>query len=235
MLIPLKDRNPTERTSVVTVALIALNVAAYLLTTQGLFAGPDLENVVRWGAIPCDVLGNCPRLSGQIVEVFPARLGVLSLLTSMFMHANLLHIGGNMLYLWIFGNNIEDRLGRVGFVVFYLGTGFIASGAHLLLNADATTPVVGASGAVSGVLGAYLVLYPHARVLSLVPLGFFFFTVEIPAGILLVVWFVLQLFGGLGGGSNVAFAAHIGGFAAGWLLIRVFPKRRRRIDVVGPW
>lgn len=246
MLIPLKDQNPTERAPVLTVTLIGLNVIVFVLTGFQ----PGLLDLLRYGAIPCELFGECPpdlaeqyalllARQGQPVSVEVVRQALdrpvlLSLITSMFMHAGFLHIGGNMLYLWIFGNNIEDRLGRVGFVMFYLATGLVASGAHVLLNTGSAQPVVGASGAVSGVLGAYLVLFPHARVLALVPLGFFFFTVQLPAGVLLVVYFVLQLFGVLGGGSSVAFAAHIGGFVAGWLLIRVFPKRRRRLDTIGP-
>ena len=230
MLIPIRDHNPYKRFPLVTVVVIAINVFVFLSV------GAGEEAVFHYGSVPCDVLGRCAQVSAQLADAFPDRRPLFSLVTSMFMHGDLFHLGGNMLYLWVFGNNVEDRLGRVGYIAFYLGTGLVAAFAHFLIgNTESIIPVVGASGAVSGVLGAYVVLWPHARVVSLVPLGFFFFTTEVPAWFLIGFWFVVQVVLGLGSlgysgaGGGVAFFAHIGGFAAGWLVARLFvPKRRRR-------
>jgi membrane associated rhomboid family serine protease len=154
----------------------------------------------------------------------------------MFMHGSLAHLAGNMLFLWVFGNNVEDRLGRVRYLGFYLVCGLAAAFTHIALSMASRTPIVGASGAISGVLGAYLVLWPRARVLTLVPF-LFFIPVEVSAGFLLGMWFVLQLLNALGGlgaaeSSGVAFFAHVGGFAAGWILIRMLAPRVRRRE---PW
>jgi membrane associated rhomboid family serine protease len=150
----------------------------------------------------------------------------------MFMHGGLLHIGGNMLYFWIFGNNIEDRLGHLRFFFFYLFCGIFAAYAHALSSPHSEVPMIGASGAISGVLGAYLVLYPRARVLVLLPLLFFITTARVPALVVLGIWFAGQLLSSLmaapGSGGGVAFAAHVGGFVGGILLIRAFLHERRR-------
>jgi membrane associated rhomboid family serine protease len=162
----------------------------------------------------------------------------MSLFTSMFMHGDILHLGFNMLFLWVFGNNIEDRLGRIRFPVFYLVTGIAASFAHILFSASSTVPTVGASGAISGILGGYILLWPAATIISIVPLGFFFFSVRTPAWVSLGLWFVVQLLGttaGLGRAGDqggVAYLAHIGGFIAGLLLI--IPFGGRRTDVPSP-
>jgi len=206
MFLPLKDENPTSRVPVFTFLLIAANVAMFayqVLSPQGLGF-----HVFRMGAVPYELthfttLPGLPRLAPP-----------LTLLTSMFVHGGLFHLLGNMLYLWIFGNNIEDYLGPVRFVLFYLFTGLGASVTHIVFHPNSTIPVVGASGAIAGILGAYLVLYPGARVLTLV----FFWIVPVPAAILLMLWFFGQLMNvGLGGG--VAWFAHIGGFLIGILLI----------------
>lgn len=226
-LIPLRDENPTRRFPLVTVGLIAANVVVFF------GVGSSLEAVFRYGAVPCDVVGRCVALPPGALPILGSRPALLSLVTSMFMHADILHLGFNMLFLWVFGNNVEDRLGHVRFSVFYLATGLAAAFAHILVNPTSFIPVVGASGAISGVLGAYVVLWPRATVVSLVPLGFFFTTVRTPAWVTLGLWFAVQIFGGLAGlgqtGGGVAYLAHIGGFVAGLALIFVFagPKRRR--------
>ena len=157
---------------------------------------------------------------------------VSDIFTSMFMHGGLAHLGGNMLYLWIFGDNVEDRLGRVGYLIFYLFGGVVASLAHILTNPGSQIPTVGASGAIAAVLGAYLVMYPQSRVATFIPLGFFMRLTLLPASIVLGLWFVLQLFSGflsLGGPDvgGVAFWAHIGGFVAGVVLGLLFRGRRQ--------
>ena len=213
MFLPLKDDNPTSRVPVFTLLLIAVNVGVFFyqaLSSQGLEF-----HVVRMGAIPYELthfttLRGLPRLAPP-----------LTLLTSMFVHGGLFHLLGNMLYLWIFGNNIEDYLGKVRFVLFYLLAGLGASAAHVIFHPNSQSPMVGASGAIAGILGAYLVLYPGARVLTLV----LFWIVPVPAAIVLMLWFFGQVMnGGLGGGG--AWCAHIGGFLIGVLLIS--RSRRRR-------
>jgi membrane associated rhomboid family serine protease len=163
-----------------------------------------------------------------------------TLLTSLFLHGGWLHVGGNMLYLWIFGDNVEDRLGRIRFLVFYLLCGVAASGVHILANPHSTVPTIGASGAIAGVLGAYLLLYPGARVLTLIPLGFYLQVVQLPAFFFLGFWFLIQFISGAaslaargGGAGGIAWWAHIGGFAAGIILQFVFRKRQRRLR--GTW
>lgn len=220
MFIPLKDENPTYRFPYVTVFFIILNVLVFLYQ---LFSGQGLQYFVyKMGAIPYEIthfttLPGPPRVS-------PA----LSLVTSMFLHGGLFHLFGNMLYLWIFGNNIEDFLGPVRFVLFYFLSGLGASLTHILLHPNSQIPMIGASGAIAGVLGAYLILYPGARVLTLVFLFFFIRIIPIPAAIILGFWFLLQVFNiGLGGG--VAWFAHIGGFLIGIGLIKIHTRKRRRI------
>lgn len=216
-MIPLRDRNPTRRTPVVTLALIVACFAAFALelsvTTTG--GDPALEAFFRqWGAVPADVstaLGS-GNYFGQ------ATLGVLA---SMFLHASWLHIIGNMLFLWIFGNNVEDRLGSVRFGLFYLVGGIAAALTQVAIDPQSQVPLVGASGAIAAALGAYIVLFPRARILSIVFLGFFYQLLEVPALIVLGYWFVLQLISGFGAfgaetaQGGVAFFAHIGGFVLG--------------------
>jgi len=215
-VIPLRDANPTRRTPVVTIGLIALCVAAFLgeLTVQ-LNGDPDLVRFFdRWALVPAQLtaaLDSGSQASGELVTV----------LTSMFLHGGWIHLGGNMLYLWIFGNNIEDRFGHVGFLVFYLLGGVAAAATQVFRDPTSEVPIIGASGAIAAVLGAYLVLYPRARVLSLVFLGFFAQVIQVPAVLVLGFWFVLQLFSGLmslgaaGADGGVAVFAHIGGFLFG--------------------
>jgi membrane associated rhomboid family serine protease len=219
-VLPLRDNVPTRRFPVVTVALIAANAAVWIL-----YQVPELEeSVFRLGFLPCEPEGTCDNVGYS----WPANV-----FTSMFAHASWFHVIGNMLFLWIFGNNVEDALGRVRYLVFYLAAGVAATAAQtavtLWLGApeDAAIPSVGASGAISGVLAAYLVLFPLARVVTLV----FVFIVEIPAMLFLVTWFGLQLWLGSfslvepQSGGGVAFFAHIGGFAFGLLAIKLLVPR----------
>jgi membrane associated rhomboid family serine protease len=220
MFIPLRDDNPTARIPYVTVLLLALNILVFFFQ---IFSPSGLEYyVLRMGAIPYEIthftslpIPNVPRLPPPI-----------TLLTAMFLHGGILHLLGNMLYLWIFGNNIEDYLGSFRFVLFYLLSGLGASLTHIIFNPNSQVPMIGASGAIAGVLGAYLILYPRANVLTLVFLFFFIRIVPIPAAIVLGFWLFLQILNvGMGGG--VAWFAHIGGFLVGILLIKVFSGRRR--------
>jgi rhomboid family protein len=230
-VIPLRDANPTERRAWVTLGLIALNAVAFAVW-QGLPITGDLSQaqarvVVCHGAIPFEVSHLRPL--PQVVQVCGGKSVVLSIFTSMFLHANLLHIGGNMLFLWVFGNNVEDRMGRPVFLLFYLAAGVVAALAQVLISPDSRVPLIGASGAIAGTLGAYIVLYPRARVLTAI-LFFFITLVEIPAVIVLGLWFVLQFFSGIGQlgtsvSGGVAFFAHIGGFVFGGLVALLYRAR----------
>ncbi len=224
-MIPLRDDNPTSLTPVVSYGVLAACVLTFLWE-QSLPPGALQAAFHGYGLVPAVLL------EGQVlppgVDSLPSTLTVIS---SMFLHGGWMHLIGNMMYLWIFADNIEDILGHGRFVVFYLVCGIIAALSHAIPNADSVVPMVGASGAISGVLGAYLVKYPKARVLVLIPLGFFTRIMHLPAVAVLGFWFVLQLIqGGLsgGGGGGVAFGAHIGGFIAGVVLIPIFAPGRRR-------
>ncbi len=220
-MIPLRDANPTRRTPVVTLALIAVCGAAFAWELAILAQGGDAA-LARFiddhGVVPSQLaaaLGRGDVLSGPVLDVF----------TSLFLHAGWLHLLGNLLYLWIFGNNVEDRMGRVAFLAFYLLGGIVAVAGQTLIDPASDVPMIGASGAISASLGAYLVLYPRARIQSLVFLGFFYQLIAVPAVIVLGFWFVLQVIDGLGSlgpstgvDGGVAFFAHIGGFLAGALL-----------------
>jgi len=231
-MIPLHDDAPTRHPPLVTVALIALCTVIFLWQTLG--DRVHQESIVyALGVIPSVLTGNAS-LDPRLVWV-PS---YATIFTSMFLHGGWLHLAGNMLYLWIFGNNVEESMGHGRFVVFYLLCGVAAVLAQTLPHPESDLPMIGASGAISGVLGAYLLLLPRARVLVLIPLGFFFYTVRLPAAIVLVLWFVLQLVSSLlaaPGEGGVAFGAHIGGFVAGMALIGVFkrPGVRLRNPVSG--
>jgi membrane associated rhomboid family serine protease len=218
-MIPLKDDNPTTITPVVTIGVIAINVAVFAYQLSLGAAGQAF--VYTFGAIPIALFG------GESVSPIPP---TVTLFTAMFLHGGIMHVGGNMLYLWIFGNNIEDVMGHGRFVVFYLLCGVAASYAHALSAPASVMPMIGASGAISGVLGAYLLLFPRARVLTLIPLGFYTRMVYVPAAWVLGFWIVIQFLNGtlsLGGrGGGVAWFAHVGGFLAGMLLIRLFVRWR---------
>ncbi|HSA78288.1 MAG TPA: rhomboid family intramembrane serine protease [Nitrospirota bacterium] len=230
-MIPIKDINPTERFAIVTLLIIALNIAVFLYE---LVLGPQAGEmfVNSFALIPKRLFSHVPEASHTV----PAGA---ALFTSMFLHGGFLHIAGNMLYLWIFGNNVEDAMGRIRFIIFYFLCGIIAAYTHALANAASTVPMIGASGAISGVLGAYLLLYPRARVLTLIAFGLYIRTIEVPAMFVLGFWFVLQFLSALlaaGTGGGIAWYAHIGGFVAGILLIGIFKRRdvtwlsRRRDD-----
>ena len=214
-MIPIRDQNPTRHAPVMNYLLITANVLVFLFF---LMAGANQEALVyQFALIPSNVTAGVDL--GDVRDIF----------TSMFMHGGWAHLLGNMLYLWIFGDNVEDRLGSFNYLLFYLAGGVAASLAHILTNPGSQIPTVGASGAIAAVLGAYLVLYPHSRVLTFIPLGFFMRLTLVPASIVLGLWFVLQLFNGvvsLGGPDmgGVAFWAHIGGFAFGALIAFLFAR-----------
>jgi membrane associated rhomboid family serine protease len=220
-VIPLKDANPSERTPIVTFALLALNILAF---AWQLSVGLP-ESVLRGGVIPYEIL------TFTDIEYRAVVPPPLTILTSMFLHGGLTHIGSNMLFLWIFGNNVEDALGRGRFLAFYLACGVVAALAQVAVSAmgsELQIPMVGASGAIAGVLAGYMVLFPHARVLTLLIIIVFIRLTWLPAGLLIALWFGLQLFSAVfGGSSGVAFFAHIGGFVAGFLLVRVMGRRAR--------
>ncbi|MGH7607922.1 MAG: rhomboid family intramembrane serine protease [Gemmatimonadales bacterium] len=231
-MFPYKDENPTERPAIVTVAVIALNVLVWVLV-QGMGAQePLVASVCNLGLVPGEVLGTARPGSG--VELAPglyclvdATPNYATVVTSMFAHGGWFHLIGNMVFLWVFGNNIEDAMGHGKFVAFYLLCGVAAAAAQTVLNTDAVVPMVGASGAISGVLGAYLLLYPRVRVHTLIILPIYITTVALPAYVMLGYWALLQLLGGAGSlgaidRGGVAFFAHIGGFIAGLLLVRLF-------------
>jgi membrane associated rhomboid family serine protease len=250
-LFPLRDNIPTERFPIVTIALIVANVLMYFLFQKGgiSLGSPDSqafnENLIDYGLIPYEVTNpgsNCELVaSGEVAcegqegvtgQAGPQPATAITLFTSMFMHGGLLHLGGNMLFLWIFGNNVEDSMGPVKFIVFYVLGGLAADAAQILISVNSTVPTIGASGAVAGVLGGYLVLFPRARVVTLIFIVFFFTILELPAILFLGVWILQQaLFAYLDlagtGEGGVAYFAHIGGFVFGFLLIRTFAGRRR--------
>lgn len=224
-MLPLRDHNPRDRTPFVTVALIAANVVLFFYE---LTLGPRLEEFLLASAfVPARLFGGGSFAGGD--------LQVDNALLSMFLHGGWAHIGGNMLFLWIFGDNVEDRLGHLRYLVFYLACGFAATYAQAVASPGLLVPTVGASGAIAGVLGAYLFLHPVARIHTLVFLGIFITTVEVPAIFFLPFWFLLQLVSGFASvgaetsaeAGGVAWFAHIGGFVAGPLLLLALGGRRR--------
>jgi membrane associated rhomboid family serine protease len=260
-VIPIKDNIPTDRFPVVTAALILINVIAYLLAIRhggSLISGPDTHEIIRYGAIPRALTHSgvhcaevAPVSAPQSAEMvcnggLLAANGITpenslptwqTIFTSMFMHASILHIAGNMLFLWIFGNNVEDSMGPVKFILFYLVGGIAALALQTAINPSSTAPTVGASGAIAGVLGGYILLYPRARVLTLVFIILFFTVIELPALVMLGLWFAQQaVFGAVGlthpaggSGSGVAYFAHVGGFAFGLLTIRLLATKRKEV------
>jgi membrane associated rhomboid family serine protease len=215
-MIPLRDVIPSRTTPVVTIAIIALNALVFLYQ---LSLGPSVEEfVLYWGLVP-------------------AAFSWLTVVTSMFLHGGFLHFAGNMLYLWIFGDNVEDRMGHGRFAVFYLLCGATAALTQTVTDPASVVPMVGASGAIAGVMGAYFVLYPHSRILTLVPIFFFIQLIEVPAIFFLGLWFVMQFLSGVGSiataagqpGGGIAFWAHVAGFATGIGGVALFkrPERQR--------
>lgn len=238
MFLPLKDDNPTLRKPYVTVGLIALNVIVYFLTDLVQSANMATFFSFKYGLIPYEIT-HLEEVSAEVARELTNLRGFssdsisFSILatpfTSMFMHGGLMHLGGNMLYLWIYGNNVEDYFGHTRFLLFYLVGGIAAAALHIAFSPNSPIPMIGASGAISAVLGAYFVLWPRARVLVLVFLIFFVTTIWLPASIVLGFYFVMQVFsavGDLGGGGGIAFLAHIGGFAFGWALLRLLALKR---------
>jgi membrane associated rhomboid family serine protease len=234
-LIPLRDENPTLGASVATFLIIGANLATWVFV-QGLGLEPALaKSVCELGAIPGELLGNVP--PGVAIQVGPGLACTLgeghwyTVLTSMFMHGGWFHILGNMWFLSVFGDNVEDAMGPFRFLVFYLACGIAAAFAHIWSSPDSAVPIVGASGAIGGVMGAYAALYPRVPVHMLVALGFYFTRVVVPAYLMLGYWFLLQILGGIpalqGAGGGVAFWAHVGGFVAGIALLPLFRVRER--------
>ncbi|HEX5431151.1 MAG TPA: rhomboid family intramembrane serine protease [Bryobacteraceae bacterium] len=212
-MIPLRSTERTYAPAKITITLIALNMAVFLYQTT---LSPYALNrfVLEWGLVP-------------------DRLRVVTLFTSMFMHGGWLHILGNMVYLWVFGRNVEDLIGGGKYLLFYIVCGLAAGAVQVITNPYSEVPTIGASGAIAGVMGAYLIKFPRARIITLI-WYIFITTLEIPAAILLAFWFLIQFVSGIGSlaqtdytGGGVAFFAHVGGFIAGMLLIRAFPERRR--------
>jgi rhomboid family protein len=234
-MFPYKDDNPTLATPVVTFLLIGANVAVWLLV-QGMGTEPRLStSVCQLGLIPGEVLGRLP--PGTLVPTGTglacetgSPLAWLTPLTSMFLHGGWLHLIFNMWFLWVFGNNVEDSMGRFRFVLFYLTTGLVAAATQALLNPTSAIPMVGASGAISGVMGAYIVLYPRVKVHMIIFLGIFITRIAVPAFLMLGYWFLLQLLGGIPTiareSGGVAFWAHTGGFVSGMLLVFLFRDPR---------
>jgi len=248
-VIPLKDENPTRRTAWVTIALIAINVAVYFgvqPNPQDLAGSTDFT--YRNAAIPCEVVTGEPlsdielttHTCNKVPEGAPhfgAKNVYVAVLISMFLHGSLLHLGGNMLFLWIFGNNVEDRLGRAKYVAFYLAGGFVATLAHIFVQPDSTVPMIGASGAIAAVMGAYLVWFPNVRIRTV----FLFFIIpffrDIRARWLLLIWFLTQFLEPFNPNSGVAWMAHVGGFAFGIAFGALFNGNRgaRRPALQGPY
>ena len=234
-MFPLKDNIPTDRFPVVTVTLILANVIIYFLLQNGGLGLPQGGETGEWPVptyafIPCEITGEtpCQTAPGGPVDW-------VTVFTAMFMHGSILHLGGNMLFLWIFGNNVEDSMGPLKFIVFYVLGGLAADAAQIVIDTGSTIPTIGASGAVAGVLGGYLLLFPRARVVTVVFIIFFFTILELPAILFLGFWILQQalfayfdLFQPSAGGGGVAYFAHIGGFVFGLLLIRAFASEKRR-------
>jgi membrane associated rhomboid family serine protease len=246
-MFPYKDDNPTLATPVVTILLIGVNAAVWILV-QGMGTDPALtRSVCELGLIPGEFLGRV--LPGTELPLSPTASCVLGVdrhwyppLTSMFLHGSWLHLIGNMWFLWLFGNNVEDSMGRVRYLAFYLLCGLAAAATQTFMNPSSIVPMVGASGAIGGVMGAYVILYPRVRVHMLVFLFIFITRIVVPAYLMLGYWFLLQLLGGsaAGGEGGVAFWAHVGGFLAGAVLVSLFKdpelvrRHRAQARTVGP-
>ena len=244
-MFPIKDNIPADRFPVVTVGLILANVVVYLLAIRhggSLISGPSTAEVVHYGAIPT-ALTHCLTHQELITQTEIACVnsgGTIpvwqTVFTAMFMHASILHIGGNMLFLWIFGNNVEDAMGPVKYLLFYIGGGLAALALQVAVGPNSAAPTLGASGAIAAVLGGYIVLYPRARVLTVVFIILFFTVIELPAFVMLGIWFAEQaVFGAAnltnptGGGGGVAYFAHVGGFVFGLVTVRLLARRRKPV------
>jgi membrane associated rhomboid family serine protease len=234
-MFPYHDENETQRTAIVAILIIAANVLAWLVVER---AGESLavaRAVCNWGLIPGELTGylppgfRFPMGDGLVCLTDPGRQ-VSHVFTSMFLHGSWMHLLGNLWFFWIFGNNIEDSMGHARFLAFYLLCGVAAALLQVMVSQTSAVPMVGASGAISGVMGAYLILYPRVRVYTLVPVGIIPLFIKLPAWTMLLYWMALQLLGGLfgalsaEGGGGVAFWAHVGGFVAGMVLVKVFAR-----------
>jgi membrane associated rhomboid family serine protease len=259
-VIPIKDNIPTDRFPAVTLGLIIANVVVYILAIRhggSFFGGPDTQEVIKYGAIPyalthpgkhCGLV----QAASSAAVVCQGQRGVIGTppgtiptwqtpFTGMFMHASFIHIAGNMIFLWIFGNNVEDAMGRVKYLAFYLVGGLATLALQVAISPDSTAPTIGASGAIAAVLGAYIVLYPAARVLTLVIIIFFVTVIELPAWAMLAIWFAAQAaFGAAGlthptgGSGGVAYFAHVGGFAFGLVAVRWLATKRKAVPPLRP-
>lgn len=232
-MIPLKDDIPSRNYPIVTVSLIVVNVIVFFYE---LFLGEQLEPFIRtFGVIPIKYFYSGIRLEDGSVILFSLEEKIIPLFTSMFLHGGWLHLISNMLYLWIFGDNVEDRMGHFRFILFYILCGLAAAGAHIITNPESDIPTIGASGAIAGVLGGYLFLYPYARVIVIIPILFFWDIIKLPALLVLGLWFVTQLFQGTlaltvetSATGGVAWWAHIGGFVFGMIIVHLFKKKSRK-------
>lgn len=227
--IPYRDENETVRTPVVTLLIIGINAAVWFLVQGAGFTEALLASICNFGLIPGELTlmappGASTPLTDTLACVVNPGRAPLHIFSSMFLHGSWLHILGNMWFLWLFGNNVEDSMGRGRFIAFYLLCGVAAAFAQVIAQPDSTVPMVGASGAISGVMGAYIVLYPNVRVYTLIWI-IFIFTLALPAWVILGYWMLLQILGGLSGQEGgVAFWAHVGGFVAGLALIKLFAR-----------
>jgi membrane associated rhomboid family serine protease len=231
-MFPYKDENPTEKPAIVTVAIILANVLVFILLQGAGAEGPLARSVCHFGLIPGEIFqrarpGSGVELAPGVVCIVDAIPKYWTVLTSMFVHGGWFHLIGNMVFLWVFGNNIEDAMGHVKFLIFYLLCGTAAAAAQTLVSPHSVIPMVGASGAISGVLGAYILLYPRVRVHTLIILPIYITTVALPAYVMLGYWALLQILSGLGSLSEiekggVAFFAHVGGFLTGLILVKLF-------------
>ena len=237
-MFPYHDENETQRPAYVTMALVAINVVVWIVI-QGAGSSMALAtSVCNLGLIPGELTGalapgaGFPMGDGLVCLTEPGRQPI-NVLTSMFLHGSWMHLLGNMWFLWLFGNNVEDSMSRGRFVAFYLLCGLAAALLQVVVEPASAIPMVGASGAISGVMGAYLVLFPRVRVFTLVPLGFILTTIALPAWAMLIYWAVIQLFGGFARmgdeGGGVAFWAHVGGFVSGVVLVKIFQRPDRVI------
>jgi len=233
-MIPIRDENPNILVPYATISIIVINCLAWVFV-QGMGTEPALSNsVCVFALVPGELLGVIP--PGAYFPAGPdvacqagAATAWHTLITSMFMHGGWLHLLGNMWFLWIFGNNVEDAMGPARFIIFYVLCGLLAAALQIMLTINPELPMVGASGAIGGVMGAYILLYPRVKVILLIFLGFFVTTISVPAILMLGYWFLLQLLGGLSSvtstGGGVAFWAHIGGFVGGAILVNLFRDR----------
>jgi membrane associated rhomboid family serine protease len=238
-MFPYHDENATQRTPVVTMLLIGLNMVVWLLVQGAGFGIALPRSICELGLIPGELTLSVPPGTrfpmgdGLACLTDPGRQ-TFHLLSSMFMHGSWMHLLGNMWFLWLFGNNVEDSMSRPAYLVFYLASGLAAALAQVVADPASAIPMVGASGAISGVMGGYLVLYPRVRVYTLVPIGFMLTTITLPAWGMLVYWFFIQVVGGFfsagSGTGGVAFWAHAGGFVAGVVLIKLFAQTQRVND-----